>query len=136
MELISHKNSSKGRSQKQRTGLGGKKWKRSGLLPHLTSEPHSASMPAASSLARGVEYPIQMFLSNSAGPLINAAHDFLAIHFHGAGGDRQTLTLFSVQHAAFYQHSLHLSYSFNRHRAWAPCEWAVGKTISQQKSSK
>lgn len=86
MELISHKHSSKGRSQKQRTRLGEKKqWERSGLLPHLPSEPHSASLPA-SSLLGGVGYPIQMFLSDSAGPVINAANGFLAICFAKAGG--------------------------------------------------
>ena len=93
MELISHKNSSKGRSQKQRTRLGererrGKKKKKrkaSGLLPYLPLEPHRASMPA-SPLLGGVEYGIPMFLPNSAGLVINAADDCLAVHFQGARG--------------------------------------------------
>lgn len=91
VELISHKNSSKGRSQKQRTRLGGKKkWERSGLLPHLPSELHSASMPA-SPLLGGVEYPIQMFLSNSAGPVADTINGFLAIYFQKAGGKSRPL---------------------------------------------
>lgn len=42
-------------------------------------------MPA-SALVRGAEYPLQIFLSNLAGPLTNAAHDISAVHFQGAGG--------------------------------------------------
>lgn len=49
-----------------------------------------------------------MSLSNSAGPVRNTANDFLAIHFPRGRGERQTLTLLSVQHAAFYWHSLHM----------------------------
>lgn len=90
MELISHKNSSKGRSQEQRTGPAEKKWERSGLPPHLPFEPHRASMPA-SALVRGVEYSLQIFLSNLAGPLTNAVHDISAVHFQGGRGKGRPL---------------------------------------------
>lgn len=138
VELISHKNSSKGRSQKQRTRLGGKKkkWERSGLLPHLPSEPHSAPMPA-SPLLGGVEYPVQMLLSNSAGPVINAANGLLAIYFRKAGGKGRPLPCSgsSGLHYTTIPASA-LQCSFKRHIAWPPCKWAVRKSGSPQKGSK
>lgn len=109
VELISHKNSSKGRSEKQRIRLGGKKrWGRgggSGLLPYLPSEPCSSQMPA-SPLLEGVECPIQMFLLTQ--PVQLQTLQMTSQQSISKGQGKKTFTVLSVQHAAWYQHHLHL----------------------------
>lgn len=85
MELISHKNSSKGRSQKRDEGKGVRGagcGNRINLvcLPHLPSEPPSLPLPCTR-----VERPEQSLFSNWAGPFTEVTKDLLTICFEGQG---------------------------------------------------
>lgn len=137
VELISHKNSSKGRSQKQRTRLGGKKNGKD-LVYCLTSLLSPTALPClpphfqegwsnqfrCCCLTQLVQLQtLQMVFQQSISERQGGKADpYLA---QGPAG---CILLASPASA--------LQCSFKRHIAWPPCKWAVRKSGSPQKGSK
>ena len=107
VELISHKNSSKGRSEKQRIRLGGKKKGRGDLVYCLTSLLSPAALRCLP-LHFQKGWSVQFKCSCLTQPVQLQTLQMTSQQSISKGQGKQTFTVLSVQHAAWYQRHLHL----------------------------
>ena len=107
VELISHKNSSKGRSEKQRMRLEGKKKGGGDLVYCLTSLLSPADLRCLP-LHFQKGWSVQFKCSCLTQPVQLQTLQMTSQQSISKGQGKQTFTLLSVQHAEWHQHRLHL----------------------------